>query len=298
MRIRKCAYYLPQTIRDLLSPDGDLVALGRAREQLVQEEDSMRQTDVGRRAPGAGDETDSDFHSDPDTETSSEAQTQDQDQALEMNVQQGVIGEECVAEFRISYASGKELCCYAAARGGDPARCRYGVSRISVFTAGLDQPDQLALFTDEEQALTSPWADSLRSAGGLARMNAQELRLTRRIRISPLPGDDPRALMAELRLDGEDLGAPAPSREDSPDSSDSPASPTALYLYGQIDEDGEFYAASAQSILSQMLDPSVAEDEEIPTLEEYTTLTGAMASEHGELYSLLHERLRRAREKG
>ena len=43
--VRKCAYLLPRCIRDILRNDGDLVALGRARQALEQRE--MRPGDIG-----------------------------------------------------------------------------------------------------------------------------------------------------------------------------------------------------------------------------------------------------------
>jgi hypothetical protein len=36
--VRKCAYYLPDVVRQVLKNDGDLVALGRAKQKIMQAE--------------------------------------------------------------------------------------------------------------------------------------------------------------------------------------------------------------------------------------------------------------------
>ena len=123
--IRKCAYYLPARIREIIKQDGDLVALGRAKQKLIQAEtDAINNSFISNG----------------------------------VDLRTGVSGPFKVIEWGET-EDGITIYIYAAVSDETPDTYRFGVSKRSVIEHGLDHEDQVETFDFLDDALESKYFD-------------------------------------------------------------------------------------------------------------------------------------------
>ena len=130
---RKCAYFLPKAIREIVSRDGNLVAVGRAKQQLVQE--AMRQEIIRSKGYDPGR-----FVNTGETLTP------------RFGNNDGWFICEVQKENPEDYS---RMTVYAARREDGPSEVRYGMSRSDVLTAGFRPSDRIEQFASLDQALDS-----------------------------------------------------------------------------------------------------------------------------------------------
>lgn len=122
--VRKCAYFLPSEIRELLKDDGDLVAVGRAMQKIAQKDEE------------------------PSTEVSFNTYEKD--------------GWK-VSEWRDTYVSGEDIgkvdVWYAAVNLKAPEQWRFGYSAKSPQTAGIDHEGQYEQYEWMDDAMASQNVD-------------------------------------------------------------------------------------------------------------------------------------------
>ena len=125
LKVRKCAYRLPKKIRNITKNDGDLVALGRAKQKLQQ------QNDEGR---------------------------------CEMDLRDGNIDGHIIYEQKLRYIGGKDggktIFCYAAISERTGA-IHYGVSVRSPIDNGIEHEGILEHYTTLDDAKESEYYDAL-----------------------------------------------------------------------------------------------------------------------------------------
>ena len=126
VRIRKCAYYLPQPIRNLIKDDGDLVAMGRALQKIQQADDE--------------DQTMVDFRE---------------------GEKEGYIIVEWIERVISGPGRGRSVCCYAAYSKENPESHKFGVSARSVIDNGIDHEGQLEEYNYLDDAVESEYFDTL-----------------------------------------------------------------------------------------------------------------------------------------
>ena len=125
--VRKCAFYIPQAIQDIIQDDGDLVALGRSKQKIFHSRKKAEET-------GGIDFTN------------------------------GFVDGYDIVEMKESITSGpnigKSIVCYTAKeRDGD--KYRFGVSYLSAAREGIDHPGQLEIYDYLDDAEESEYFDEL-----------------------------------------------------------------------------------------------------------------------------------------
>lgn len=124
--IRKCAYYLPKRVRELLKNDGDLVAVGRAQQKIKEQELGNQMTIVMK---------DSEFD--------------------------GFAVNEWCETVLAGPDEGKKTYWYAAYQMDNHEVHKFGVSYKSVFQHGLDHEGQLEQYEYLDDAENSEHYDKL-----------------------------------------------------------------------------------------------------------------------------------------
>lgn len=126
IQIRKCAYYLPKQVCEILKNDNDLIEIGRAK-QRIKEQGQVRQNAINMR---------------------------------DGEVEGYTINEWC--ETIIDGPDrGKLICIYAAYRLSDSDVHKFGVSCRSVFDCGLFHDGQLEEYEYLDDAIDSKYFDTL-----------------------------------------------------------------------------------------------------------------------------------------
>ena len=126
IQMRKCAYYLPPSVRALLKDDGDLVAVGRALQKVQQADD--------------------------ENETMADLREIEKDGYMIAELNEKVIsGPQCARSFFY----------YAAYKKANPEVHKFGVSTKSVIDHGIDHDGQLEEYDYLDDAIESGNLDKL-----------------------------------------------------------------------------------------------------------------------------------------
>lgn len=135
--VRKCAYYLPLEIREILKDDGDLVAIGRAVQKIIQ-----------------GDE-------------------QSDDNKIRMDFYDEYIDEFHVCQFKETVISGPDIghTLYFYAAESENNISRLGVTRKNVLDHGLNHEGQLENYNNLEEAKSSVYGEKLSLLNQLLKLN-------------------------------------------------------------------------------------------------------------------------------
>ena len=164
--VRKCAYYLPKEIRQVLKDDGDLVAVGRAKQKLSQKDKS--------------------FDGDVD-------------------IRDGDLDGYWITEWTSTISegpdSGKNRSIFAAVNLRDRKKLTLGVSEMSVFQRGLDRTPLLEEYHSLEDAGVSAHFDLMKGFLGMATANALFKCLSDSVRVVKEPD---RTVRAELKFTDDD----------------------------------------------------------------------------------------------
>lgn len=135
--VRKCAYFLPKQIREVLKNDGDLVAVGRAKQKLVQKDEPI------------GDGAD---------------------------IRDGDINGYWITELTNTIEkgpdAGKRISVFAAVNIRNYKKYTLGISEMSVFQRGLDDTPLLEEYHSREDAEVSAHYDMMKGLLGMAATNA------------------------------------------------------------------------------------------------------------------------------
>ena len=135
--VRKCAYFLPKRIRELLKNDGDLVAVGRAKQRLVQ-----RDKPIGDGA----------------------------------DIRDGDVNGYWITEWTSTVEegpdAGKKISVFAAVNIRDQEKYTLGVSEMSLFQRGLDDTPLLEEYHSLKDAEGSAHYDLMKGFFGMAAINA------------------------------------------------------------------------------------------------------------------------------
>lgn len=146
--VRKCAYFLPKEIREVLKNDGDLVEMGRAKQRLVQKDEPI------------GDGAD---------------------------IRDGDINGYWITEWTSTITegpdSGKNRSVFAAVNIRDQEKFTLGVSEMSVFQRGLDDTPLLEEYHSLEDAGVSAHYDLMKGFLGMATANATLKYLSDNVRV-------------------------------------------------------------------------------------------------------------------
>lgn len=126
VRIRKCAYYLPASVQELLKDDGDLVAMGRALQKIQQADDE--------------DTTTVDFRE---------------------GEKEGYVIVEWIERVISGPNRGRSVCCYAAYCREDPEKHKFGVSARSAIDNGINHKGQIEEYDYLDDAVNSEYFDLL-----------------------------------------------------------------------------------------------------------------------------------------
>lgn len=132
VEIRKCAFYLPSEIRKLLSNDGNLVALGRAKQKLAAEQERREAENI--------------------------------DNEISADISNYELGDWLVAEWKETCATGSREgeveIWYAACSVKDGVKWRFGYSNRSPREVGLDFAGQFETYDWLDDALESEYLDN------------------------------------------------------------------------------------------------------------------------------------------
>lgn len=128
LEVRKCAYKIPKKIRDVIKNDGNLVALGRAKQKIKQSNDEG--------------------HS-------------------EMDIRDGHVDGYFVYEQKIRQVGGKDngkiIYCFGAI-SEESGRTQYGISTRSPLDHGVDHEGIIEKYYDLESAAVSEYYNELKTA--------------------------------------------------------------------------------------------------------------------------------------
>ena len=164
--VRKCAYFLPKRIRELLKNDGDLVAVGRAKQKLVQKDEPI------------GDGAD---------------------------IRDGDINGYWVSEWTSTVEkgpdAGKKISVFAAVNIRDRKKYTLGVSEMSIFQRGLDDTPLLEEYHSLEDAEVSAQFDLMKGFLSMATANAMLKYLSDNINVVK---ETDGTIRAELDFSGDD----------------------------------------------------------------------------------------------
>lgn len=135
--VRKCAYFLPKEIREVLKNDGDLVEMGRAKQRLVQKDEPI------------GDGAD---------------------------IRDGDINGYWISEWTSTVEkgpdAGKKISVFAAVNIRDRKKYTLGVSEMSIFQRGLDDTPLLEEYHSLKDAEVSAQFDLMKGFLSMATANA------------------------------------------------------------------------------------------------------------------------------
>lgn len=146
--VRKCAYFLPKEIRQILKDDGDLVAIGRAKQKLAQKD-----------RPLGGD----------------------------ADIRDGDVDGYWITEWTSTITegpdSGKNRSVFAAVNIRDQKKFTLGVSEMSIFQRGLDDTPLLEEYHSLEDAGVSAHYDLMKGILGMATAHATLKYLSDNVRV-------------------------------------------------------------------------------------------------------------------
>lgn len=164
--VRKCAYFLPKEIRQLLKNDGDLVAVGRAKQRLEQ-----RNEPIGDGA----------------------------------DIRDGDVNGYWITEWTSTVEegpdAGKKISVFAAVNIRDQEKYTLGVSEMSLFQRGLDDTPLLEEYHSLEDADVSAHYDLMKGFLGIAATNALIKSLSDSIKVLK---ENNGTIRAELEFNGDD----------------------------------------------------------------------------------------------
>ena len=123
--VRKCAYFFPKEIRNLIKRDGDLVAKGYAMQKLKNKSNE-----------------DNGF----------------------IDIRTGRDGDYIISEIQETITSepntGKKICCYAA-HSEKTDKCKFGVSHKSAVSSGINHKNQIEEYEFLDDAINSEFFNNL-----------------------------------------------------------------------------------------------------------------------------------------
>ncbi|MDO4976683.1 MAG: helix-turn-helix transcriptional regulator [Eubacteriales bacterium] len=124
--VRKCAYYLPEKWRNLLKDDGDLVAVGRAKQKIYYQNNTEDKTIA--------------------------------------DMKEGSDENYYIHEMKITHIAGpkigESICIFAAYSKHDKSSL-FGVTRKDLFDYGIKQENMLELYKYLDDALDSDYFDTM-----------------------------------------------------------------------------------------------------------------------------------------
>ena len=156
--VRKCAYFLPKEIRQVLKDDGDLVSIGRAKQKLIQQGEAINDG---------------------------------------VDLRDGDLDGYWITEWTNTVPNGpdagKKISVFAAVSINDQKTYTLGVSEMSVFQRGLENTPLLEEYHSIDEAASSEHINMLKATYTMAMANASIKDLLDRINVVKETDDTVRA---------------------------------------------------------------------------------------------------------